>query len=213
MKIENSYNSEYFNREKVEKGLHIKFIELLLELDENDYKGCHDIHLYREENAITVEWCYKWYDKSMGNDRFEFLGEDDVVMTEVFLPDNSSVYVKNADEEKEVLEDWLKEHPTYKKNEWGRWYDENEQKAWEEWVKKNCPEYAEVFDKKDDLSNLHIGDHTDHTEDGYDVVECIANDEQGENCDNDCDTCKYNSNNKEEVEEEVDGECEGEVGW
>ena len=183
MRIENSYNSEYFTKEQVEQGLHIKFIEFLLELDGYDRGGVHDIHMYKEDGAVIVEWCIKYYNKSISNDRFEFCGDDDVIMTEVYLPDNSSVYVRNEDEEKEVLEDWLKEHPTWKKNEWGRWYDENEQKEWEEWVKKNYPdpeysEYAEVFDEKDNLTSLHIGDHTDYTKDGYDVVECTANDEQ-----------------------------------
>ena len=126
MKIENSYNQEYFTREQVEQGLHLNFIKTLLDLDNYDRDGIHDIHMYKEEEAVIVEWCFKWYDKSIGNDRFEFLGEDDVVMTEVYLPDNSSVYVRNEDEEKEVLEDWLKEHPTWKKNSWGRWVDEEE---------------------------------------------------------------------------------------
>ena len=194
--------------------------------------------MYKEDEAVVVEWCYKWYDKSMGNDRFEFLGDDDTIMTEVYLPDNSSVYVKNEDEAKEILDDFLKEHPYYKKNEWGRWYNENEHKEWKEWFKE-IPT-TEDFDEKDNLTSLHIGDHTDHTEDGYDVpfkslekyrdcadcpqengvkitcdecddykakqrmedyfdiVECTANDEQGENCDNECDTCKYNSNKKGE---------------
>ena len=147
MRIENSYNSEYFTKEQVEQGLHIKFIEFLLELDDYDRGGVHDIHMYKEEDAIIVEWCFKWYDKSIGNDRFEFLGEDDLVMTEVYLPDNSSVYVRNEDERKEVLEDWLKEHPTYKKDEWGRWYDESEVMNSEEFIKLS-DEYNKKIDEK-----------------------------------------------------------------
>ena len=46
MKIENSYNQEYFTREQVEQGLHLNFIKTLLELDGYDRDGVHDIHIY-----------------------------------------------------------------------------------------------------------------------------------------------------------------------
>ena len=52
-------------------------------------------------------------------------------------------------------------------------------------------------------------------EDYYDVVECTANDEQGENCDNDCDSCKYNKNNKETLDKQEEKSYNGDrvLGW
>lgn len=239
------YNEKTFTPEEVKAGMVVEFVDFLMKQDiksnkvnERDSAGSYtNINITSEDSCyVTVQWC-----KVLFNDdspKFEFVNYDEHVGTVLELPDNSTILCWDEDDAKETLDEFLKEHPYYKKNEYGHWYNENEQKAWEEWLKKNNPEYAEVFDKKDDLSNLHIGDHTDHTEDGYDVpfkslekyrdcadcpvekgisitcdacpdykarhkmedyydvVECTANDEQGENCDNECDTCKYNSNNQ-----------------
>jgi len=201
------YNEKTFTPEEVKAGMVIEFIDFLMKQDakSNEIKdkkrssnyGYTNINIISSDGYyVTVQWCEVLFNDD--SPKFEFVNEGETVATVLELPDNSTILCWDEDDAKETLDEFLKEHPYYKKNEYGHWYNENEQKEWEEWVKKNNPEYAEVFDIKDDLSNLHIGDHTDHTEDGYDIVECIANDEQGENCDNDCDTCKYNLNKKGE---------------
>ena len=181
------YNEKTFTPEEVKAGMVGEFVDFLMKQDakSNEIKdkkrsshyGYTNINIISGDGYnVTVQWCEVLFEDD--SPKFEFVNEGETVATVLELPDNSTVLCWDEDDAKEFLGDFLKEHPYYKKNEYGHWYDENEQKAWEEWVKKNNPEYAEVFDKKNDLSNLHIGDHTDHTENGYDIVDCTTDDEQ-----------------------------------
>lgn len=180
------YNEKAFTPEEVKAGMVGEFVEFLMQQDmkSNEVKekshtgGYTNINITSDSYCVIVQWCDVFFDDN--SPKFEFVNEGETVATVLELPDNSTVLCWDEDDAQEYLDDFLKEHPYYKKNEYGRWYDENEQKEWEEWVKKNNPEYAEVFDTK------------------YDTVNCIANDEQGESCDNECDTCKYNANKKGE---------------
>lgn len=198
------YNEKAFTPEEVKAGMVGEFVDFLVKQDakSNEVKershtgGYTNINITSDSYCVIVQWCEVFFDDD--SPKFEFVDEGETVATVLELPDNSTVLCWDEDDAQEYLNEFLKEHPYYKKNEYGRWYDENEQKEWEEWIRKNRPEYAEAFDRKDDLTSLHIGDHTDHTEDGYDVVECTANDKQGEDCDNECDICEYNSNKKGE---------------
>ena len=178
------YNEKAFTPEEVKAGMVGEFVDFLMKQDikaaevkERSHAGGYtNINITSDSYCVIVQWCDVFFDDD--SPKFEFVNEGEIVATVLELPDNSTVLCCDEDDAKEYLDDFLKEHPYYKKNEYGHWYDENEQKAWEEWVKKNHPEYTEVFDEKDDLSNLHIGDHTDHTEDGYDTIKCDINDEQ-----------------------------------
>ena len=57
-------------------------------------------------------------------------------MLEKIFPDNHYEYCFSEEEYKERLEDWLKEHPTYKQNQYGHWYDEREYDELKESLKK-----------------------------------------------------------------------------
>ena len=151
--------------------------------------GYTNINITNDSYCVIVQWCEVFFNDD--SPKFEFVNEGETVATVLELPDNSTMLCWDEDDAKEYLDEFLKEHPYYKKNEYGHWYNENEQKEWEEWCKKNHPT-MEDFDKE----NAEKYGITLDTE--YDTVNCTANDEQGENCDNDCDTCKYNSKNKGE---------------
>lgn len=185
------YNEKAFTPEEVKAGMVGEFVDFLMKQDAkaNDVKersstgGYTNINITSDSYCVIVQWCEVFFNDD--SPKFEFVNEGETVATVLELPDNSTVLCWDEDDAQEYLDDFLKEHPYYKKNEYGHWYDENEQKEWEEWVKKNHPT-MEDFDKE----NAEKYGITLDTE--YDIVNCIANDEQGENCDNQCDICEYN---------------------
>ena len=106
------FNKQYFSKNDVEAGLHIKFIEFLLNnFESQEYRV--DMHVYHEDcGAICVEWIRTlWkYQDEMG--KFAFVGEGQYVMQEVIMPDNSSEFAFNDDEAKELLANWKRSHKT-----------------------------------------------------------------------------------------------------
>ena len=138
-------NRYYFFPEQVERGEPEKLIKFLLDQSkresDSDDKNCfyNEIHVYQEDDAVLVEWTQHFFDEDYNDGSFEFIDTEHVVMKELRLPDNSYIYIHDYEEE-EVLKDWLKDHPTWVKDEWGRWYDkeekERDQKNWEELLKK-----------------------------------------------------------------------------
>ena len=104
------YNRQYFNKNDVEAGLHLKFIQFLLENFESDEYRV-DMRVYHEDcKAIVVEWVrvlWKHIDE-MG--QFAFVGDGQYVMQEVLLPDNSYTYAHNDEEAAELIKEWRKAH-------------------------------------------------------------------------------------------------------
>lgn len=131
--MNNKYNLMYFSSEDIKNKLHTKLIETLFELSLKSDNEIVHIHTYTEEDAIIVEWCqhnpeFDDYDKNT----FSYVGEEECVMFEGQLPDRHYEYFHSEEEYKEVINDWLKEHPNYKQNQYGHWYDEDEYKSVQE---------------------------------------------------------------------------------
>lgn len=165
------YNEKTFTPEEVKAGMVVEFIDFLIkqdiksaEVNERGSAGSYtNINITNGGgDCVIVQWCEVLFNDD--SPKFEFVNYDEHIGTVLELPDNSTVLCWDEDDAKETLDNFLKEHPYYKKNEYGHWYNENEQKEWENFIKKT----QKAGDIEDDLSIFHIGDHTDHTEDGYD---------------------------------------------
>ena len=126
------YNYQYFNEEMIENGAFKDFVDTLVSHGlKEDATYYNDIHIRQEEGALIVEWVQVYFDFEGETGRFEFVNDDQQVITEVILPDNSIEYAysnTNVEaEKKQIFDEWLKEHPTWKQNWMGRWYDAAEE--------------------------------------------------------------------------------------
>lgn len=105
----------------------VDFIKVLHNISKNDLEWYCDIHTYYEDcNVCVVEWTQSPKDRGWGADGFKYVGEDEVIMIEKEFPDNHYEYFMSEAEYEEALKDWLLEHPTYKKNQFGHWYDSSD---------------------------------------------------------------------------------------
>lgn len=122
------YNSQAFTPEEVEQGLVQDLINYLLDYNKKCESGYYDIHITSDGYCTIVEWLDINWDFKGEEGKFEFLNSDELIYKEVHLPDDTYVYVEKQEAEK-TLDDWLKEHPGWEKDEWGRWrnYKEEEQ--------------------------------------------------------------------------------------
>lgn len=91
-------------------------------------KYYNDIHIYQEESLIILEWDHVPYDGSWGG-KFQFVEEDQFVMTEKIFPDNHTELCYDEEDFKERLEEFLKDNPGWEKTPYGTWTNriENEQ--------------------------------------------------------------------------------------
>lgn len=104
-------NSQSFTQEQVRDGELAALVKYLTEYGlGRDELGCHmDVHISSDGFVTTVDWVevVRGFEE-MG--RFEYVGEDDVVMTEARMPDGSVRTVKKGDEPNEVHR-WLQDNP------------------------------------------------------------------------------------------------------
>lgn len=125
------YNQEAFTPEEVKKDKHLKLLKTLFELegdtfgDNTEADKAYDIHIWTDGYCLIVEWCDKWFDSSIDSGHFEFVDENQVVLQEVLLPDNSTVYAIDDDDAKRLLKEFLEENPQWHKNQWGMWTDDD----------------------------------------------------------------------------------------
>ena len=120
-------NNVAFTPEEVKKGYLQDLLSYLTDYNKKSDDYYYDIHITSDGYCSIVEFIHVPYDNSLGGyGRFEYVDEDQIVVKEVILPDNSIVVAYNEEHEKELLDEFLKENPWYKKNECGRWYDERE---------------------------------------------------------------------------------------
>ena len=135
------FNQESFMPYEVKQGKHIKFLKALLSLDavgeEVDYDKYHDIHIWNDGYCLVIDWCDHWYDNNIETSSFQFVDSDELVVKEVILPDNSTVYASSEEEAKELLDEFLKDNPQWHKNQFGMWTDYN----------GDCPEYDTLKDR------------------------------------------------------------------
>ena len=122
MRFGKRYNSMAFTPEEVEKGKHLELIKFLVSC--GDDKSFEEIHIITDGYCTIVEWYSNYYDDRI--EYFPFVDEDQEIMTIVDYPDNTTGYAKDDEEAKQMFDEWVREHPTYKQNEWGVWYDESQ---------------------------------------------------------------------------------------
>ena len=115
-------NSMYFSREDVKEGLMTKLLDYLCNYSYTADDDYCDIHIYPCDcGAFTVEWVQAPCSHDYGS-RFECVNEDQVVCTELQLPDGTWVTVPNPDE---FMEEWLEDNPGWHKNDYGCWVCDN----------------------------------------------------------------------------------------
>jgi len=124
-------NSTAFTPEEVAKGLHLKLIKHLLE-ESTELEGSYnDIHITSDGYCIIIEWKQMDYEYDAGCG-FKFIDEEHEVLKRVVFPDNHYEYLYD-DEEKDALDDWLRENPGWKQTQYGHWYKEEERKLEEKY--------------------------------------------------------------------------------
>lgn len=130
------FNYEAFTPEDVENGLDQDLLNYLLEYNRKSDKAYYDIHITSDSYCVVIEWNRVNFDSEWGTERFEFVDEEHEILKIVRFPDNHIEYLHDEEAE-EALNDWLKEHPGWTKNEYGAWYNEEENKR----------KYEEIFGK------------------------------------------------------------------
>lgn len=126
------YNSEAFVPEEVKAGMVEELVSFLLKQDRkaqdvnfkagNKHFSCKDIHITSDGYCTIVEWCDK--DDVIG-ECFEFVGEGEQVMQWLTMPDNTSILCeKSKAAEDEVWNEWKAEHPKWKQDWAGEWFED-----------------------------------------------------------------------------------------
>lgn len=118
------YNSQAFTPEEVKKGLHLDLIKYLIDYNMKSKDFFNEIHITNDGFCTIVNWLHDSYTEKV--EEFRYISYDEEVMIRVELPDKSYQYVFTKEEAKETLDDWLKEHPSWKQNEYGNWYNTEE---------------------------------------------------------------------------------------
>lgn len=123
--MKRNYNTQAFTPEEVEQGLLQDLINYLLEYNKKCESGYYDIHITSDSYCTIVEWVDINYEFQYEEGKWDFVDADEEVYKGIYLPDNTTQYVPRSEADK-VLPDWLKEHPNWKQDSWGRWYDVDE---------------------------------------------------------------------------------------
>jgi hypothetical protein len=133
-------NSQYFSEEQVKAGEMDAFLKALRAQDYGKGGYYNDVHIKPADcGAYSVDWAQlRWEgDDDKG---FEYVDSEHVLMLEKEMPDGTFGQFFNEDDYEMVLKDWLadelKEGREWKKNEYGHWYEEGEQKRWQEVLDK-----------------------------------------------------------------------------
>ena len=129
------YNSMAFTPEEVKKGLHLKLLNTLLELNaEREDASYNDIHIWSDGYCTIIDWVD--YNPEFGCGKFEFVDSDEYVMYEGQFPDNHIEMCWDEEDFNNRLKDWLKENPGWEKTEYGTWYNKKEQEAFRKMLEK-----------------------------------------------------------------------------
>ena len=145
------YNEKAFTPKEVEAGMVTEFIDFLLKQDAKTAELRTKNHKYTNINikhdgyCTIVQYCEVFFDED--DPCFEFVDEGEHVATVLVLPDNTTVLCWDQEDADETLKDFLKNHPYYVQNEYGRWYDTRESKQWEELM--NQYEKTDTFEDPD----------------------------------------------------------------
>jgi hypothetical protein len=133
-------NSQYFSEEQVKAGEMDAFLKALRAQDYGKGGYYNDVHIKPADcGAYSVDWAQlRWEgDDDKG---FEYIDSEHVLMLEKEMPDGTFEQFFNEEDYEMVLKDWLEDQEKngliWKKNEYGHWYEEGEQKRWQEMLDK-----------------------------------------------------------------------------
>ena len=78
------YNRQYFSKEDIKAGLHLKLIDFLLSnFESKEYRV--DLHVYHEDcGAIVVEWIRQLWKHIDEMGKFVFLAGDEEIVKEQY---------------------------------------------------------------------------------------------------------------------------------
>ena len=124
--METSYIT--FSKKDQEKGLHLKFLNYLLEFNRESDDHFVEILIKPEDcNFLTIEWIENYYEtEEEYSTHYKPVSTDQYVMMEFEFPDGHYEYVESYEQGNELLQEWLKENPGWEKNGYGRWVNKEE---------------------------------------------------------------------------------------
>lgn len=123
--MKTEYNYQSFTPEEVEHGLHLEFLNTLLNYNKVSKDHYNDIHLTTDGYCTIIEWETIPYNHEYGGS-FKYVGEDEVIMLERHFPDNHTELCYDEEDYKERLDEFLKENPGWVKTSCGTWTNEIE---------------------------------------------------------------------------------------
>ena len=115
-----SVNSVAFTPEDVQKNLHLDLINYLLSFNQKSENSFFDIHITTDGFCTIVEFANITRGINDTSEGFVYMDEDHYLLRRVEFPDGHYDYF-NDDAAEEVFNNWLREHPGWKKDEFGRW--------------------------------------------------------------------------------------------
>lgn len=122
----NRINSQTFSEAEVSSGAMSNFIKILCDLCYSEKPGApsaiyNDIRIHPSDcGSFVVEWVQLPWDGKWGG-QFGYVDEDELIMRECILPDNTIIYCVDEEDYKERLDEWLKENPSYYRTPYGTW--------------------------------------------------------------------------------------------
>ena len=126
--MKTEYNYQSFTPEEAEQGLHLEFLNTLLNYNKVSKDHYNDIHLTTDGYCTIIEWETIPYNHEYGGS-FKYVGEDEVIMLERHFPDNHTELCYNEEDYQEKLAEWLKENPGWVKTSYGTWTNEIENES------------------------------------------------------------------------------------
>ena len=120
-------SSMIFSRKDQEKGLHLKFLNYLLEFNTESSDYFLEILIKTEDfDEVRIEWIQNYYKSSDYETHYKPVSSDQYVMMDYEFPDGHYEYVESYEQGNELLQEWLKENPGWEKTEYGRWVNKEE---------------------------------------------------------------------------------------
>ena len=117
-------NSVAFTPEDVQKNLHLDLINYLLSYNQKSEDYYFDIHITTDRFCTIVEFACVSYEE-INDNGFVFMDDDHFLLKRVVFPDGHYDFLDD-DEAEEVFNNWLKEHPGWVKDEFGRWHSKED---------------------------------------------------------------------------------------
>ena len=114
-------NSVAFTPEEVKQNLHMGLIVYLLSFNQKSENSFFDIHITTDGLCTIVEFANITRGINDTLEGFVYMDEDHYLLKRVEFPDGHYDYLDDNEAE-DVFNDWLKEHPGWEKDKFGRWY-------------------------------------------------------------------------------------------